>query len=100
VEEVLRNLLAYCFSDNYANGAQKLKESKETWWRKSLNEIISILTEKEKDKSDEAIPSEEETLPPSPEDTGNPKEFRFKESASKILEMYRRLKDTGYCSYF
>jgi hypothetical protein len=91
VEEVLRNLLAYCFSDNYANGAQKLKESKKTWWRKSLNEIISILTEKEKDKSDEAIPSE---------DTGNPKEFRFKESASKILEMYRRLKDTGYCSYF
>lgn len=86
VEEVLRNLLAYCFSDNYANGAQKLKESKETWWRKSLNEIISILRE--------------ETLPPSPEDTGNPKEFRFKESASKILEMYRRLKDTGYCSYF
>jgi len=91
VEEVLKNLLAYCFSDDYADSAQKLKESKETWWRESLDEIISILREKEKSKSDEAIPSE---------DTGNPKEFRFKESASKILEMYRRLKDTGYCSYF
>jgi energy-coupling factor transporter ATP-binding protein EcfA2 len=101
VEEVLRNLLAYCFSDDYADSAQKLKESKETWWRESLDEIIKhILTENEKTKSDEATASKEETSPSSREDTGNSKEFRFKESASKILEMYRRLKDTGYCSYF
>ena len=78
VEEVLRNLLAYCYKDEYKNIAEELKKI-ENWWEKSLDEIKDKIKEK---KGDTEI------------------ELRFKESAEKILEMYRRLKDTGYCSYF
>jgi len=107
VEEILRKLLAYCYDDNYEDGAKKLEESKEMWWRKKAEEIKEILKKEEKISSENvpATASEEESQQISTENKESTEKkqtisLRFPSSAKKILEMYRRLKDTGYCSYF
>ena len=95
VEEVLRKLLAYCYSEQYEKGANNLANSKENWWRESLEKILTII-----DKEDSKNVEEEKTETTPKENEKQKSSFRFPQSAQKILEMYRRLKDTGYCSYF
>lgn len=128
VEKVLRNLLVYCVSDEYREGAEKL-EKEAQWWKKGFNEIKDIISNKpqsadsqsktpenkgEPDQGQTSEPANAKNKEETHQEQTSTKEgeerkeskaqsgklCRYEESAKKILEMYRRLKDTGYCSYF
>nr|BAL58223.1 hypothetical conserved protein [uncultured prokaryote] len=82
VGKVLEGLLAFC--------ATEIEEAKKTFEVEGWHRKVEIIKEDDKEK---LIIKDEK---------GETKEIhlRFPKSAQKILEMYRRLKDTGYCSFF
>lgn len=97
VGRVLEGLLAYCVTGVHTR-AEKL-ESAERWWDKTLNDIKNIL--QKEDRGGDAKSNEPNKEPgKNPEKGEENEQVRFEQSARKILEMYRRLKATGYCSYF
>lgn len=97
VGRVLEGLLAYCVTGDHTR-AEEL-ESAERWWDKTLIDIKNIL--QKEDRGGDAKSNEPNKEPgKNPEKGEKNEQVKFEQSARKILEMYCRLKATGYCSYF
>ena len=82
--DVLKKLIVFCTKDGYDGEEKNIDEVlKEKMLSKFGKERLEQITgdDIEKDRKEKKI-------------------LRYHDSAKKILEMYRRLKDTGYCSYF
>lgn len=116
VGRILEKLMVYCFMKELkAYDKDKLEEQLkkyveklggiERWWEKDLSEIAKEIKEEKNasppssDESSAVKEAKEESKKGEGESKKEEIKF-FKDSANKIREMYARLKDTGYCSYF
>jgi hypothetical protein len=120
VGEVLKRLMVFCIAGDYDDEKVKKLEEREKWWNKELKEIAQIVLSQRESFSGSGQQGEDTPNTANTEggphqsgsekdanesqtngsDGGKKKNIKYEDSAKKVLEMYRRLKATGYCSYF